>query len=171
MQEEIIGFLSVSFHLIDYILVFTSNRIIAREKTPKYVGDALDALANIIRNVTYLETLKSRSPEDILKESRWNFAIPYNEIEKVEIKKDRASRVLIDIGLKKEAETKVLTYAQFGWIPWKRPRLLPASQVSTLIKFIGSCNCIREHTCFPKAVEICRNILRPVIGDKLSVKK
>ena len=154
MSEKVLGIIGViretAFRIIPEVLFLMPDRlIVARASSEEFGGTMFDAIS-------------AELPlEDILKTDKHNYAIPNSEIIKVKLKKQwlvGAVELRIEASKKKQK-----------WIGWGAVAPIKGMKFEDFKDILPPRKMIAKKK--KGKLEDYEDILRPVFGDKLSVKK
>jgi len=168
MRGKVLGILRAKrsvFSIPPYVhefLLFTPKRVVVvRQSTKLFPYRTAGAHANV--NDMFVDFLKTMKVEDVLRSDKRNFAILHSEITKVELTKWVLPRGFFETEVYPRGATGsdvVKLEKSHGWIE--------LSIITSKKKYTWKDVEIPKK----KSVEFedCQNMLRPVFGDKLSVR-
>jgi len=150
MSEKVFGIIKVNRGNTRETLFLTPDRVIVARTSGGFggmfggIGAVISEYKGKKKEKEYLEL----SPESVLTADKKNFAIPKSEITKVELKKRRFGKELNIATSKKKYEWSDKIYEEHKW---NVAGLIPEKKDAKLEDY--------------------EDILRPIFGEKLSVKK
>ena len=143
-------------------LLFTRERVVVvRQSTKLFPYPTAGTHTNV--SDMFVEFLKTMKVEDVLRSAKHNFAIPHSEITKVELTKWVIPRGFFEMEVYPRGATGsdvVKLEKSHGWVE--------LSIITSEKKYQWKDLEIPKKK--PIEFEDCQNMLRPVFGDKLSVR-